>query len=65
MTLITATIAYFRGALSELHQVRWPTRSQAIRLSAIVIAFTFVAAAIYGLIDVLLGEGMSLLLHFA
>ena len=65
MNLLTAATDYFRGALAELRQVRWPTRKQAVRLSIIVIAFTFAAAAVYGIVDFLLGAGMSLLLNAA
>lgn len=64
MNLLTSTTRYFRGALTELHQVRWPTRNQAVRLSAIVLGFTLVAAAVYGVVDFLLGQGMKVLLNF-
>jgi preprotein translocase SecE subunit len=64
MKLVSATTAYFRGALAELHQVRWPTRNQAIRLSGIVLGFTLAAAAVYGVVDFLLGQGMAQLLRF-
>lgn len=65
MSLLSSTTEYFRGALTELHQVRWPTRHQAVRLSAIVIGFTLGAAFVYGFIDFFLGQGMALLLNFA
>lgn len=64
MKLLSATTKYFRGALAELHQVRWPTRNQAVRLSAIVLGFTLAASALYGVIDFLLGQGMAQLLKF-
>lgn len=65
MHLLTSAIEYFQGAFTELHQVRWPTRKQAIRLSTIVIGFTLAAAFVYGFIDFFLGQGMTLLLNFA
>lgn len=65
MSFPASATQYFRGALTELHHVRWPTRNQAVRLSAIVIGFTLAAAFVYGLIDFFLGQGMALLLHFA
>lgn len=65
MSLLASTTEYFRGALTELRHVRWPTRNQAVRLSAIVIGFTLGAAFVYGIVDFLLGQGMALLLHFA
>lgn len=64
MNIVTSTTQYFRGALTELRQVRWPTRNQAVRLSAIVLGFTLVAAALYGVVDFLLGQGMKFLLNF-
>lgn len=63
MKVIDATLAYFRGSLEELHHVRWPTRKQAVRLSAIVLGFTIASALVYGVLDFLLGRGMALLLQ--
>lgn len=51
---------YIQDALQELRHVRWPTRQQAVRLSAIVIVFTAVCAAVFGAGDSLL----SMLLRF-
>lgn len=56
---------YFRESVEELRHVRWPTRQQAIRLSAVVIAFTAVCAAFFGLIDFGLGEIVRFLLSFS
>jgi preprotein translocase SecE subunit len=55
---------YFRSATEELKHVTWPTRRQALRLSTIVLGFILVSAVIYGFIDLLLGQGMLLLLFF-
>lgn len=65
MKIIDQTIGYFRGSVLELRQVRWPTRHQAIRLSAITLAFTFAAALAYGVVDFALGKAVSILLQFA
>lgn len=62
---LSSTVSYFRGALEELRQVRWPTRNQAIRLSVIVIIFTFAAASVYGVIDFALGRIVAILYNFA
>lgn len=51
-----AITTYFQEALSELRQVRWPTRQQAVRLSLIVIAFTAAVSVAFGLIDYALGQ---------
>lgn len=44
-------LTYLQDSVAELRQVRWPTRAQAIRLSIIVLAFTFVCTIILGAID--------------
>ncbi len=53
---------YIREALAELHQVRWPTRQQAVRLSAIVVGFVLVNAAVFGLVDFGLGRLVNAML---
>ncbi|MFH0770719.1 MAG: preprotein translocase subunit SecE [Candidatus Peregrinibacteria bacterium] len=61
---MTSIIQYIRDSMEELHHVRWPTRNQAVRLSLIVITFTFGSAALYGIIDFLLAQAVKLLLSF-
>ncbi|OIO54897.1 preprotein translocase subunit SecE [Candidatus Peregrinibacteria bacterium CG1_02_54_53] len=58
------TSAYIRGALEELHHVRWPTRQQAVRLSLIVMVFVMVTAIIFGVVDFALSRVVTLLLSF-
>jgi preprotein translocase SecE subunit len=58
-------LTYFSEALEELRHVRWPTRQQAVRFSAVVIAFTAVAAAFFGFADFLLSQALKLLLAAA
>ena len=65
MKIIDATTGYFRGALEELHHVRWPTRHQAVRLSIITILFTMASAIVYGVVDFALGRIVSIVFHFA
>jgi preprotein translocase SecE subunit len=55
-----AVLNYFRESVRELELVRWPTRQQAVRLSVIVIGFTVISAAAFGLLD----AGLSSLLSF-
>lgn len=50
---------YVNEAIEELRHVRWPTRQQAIRLSVIVIAFTLICAAFFGLVDYALTKLLS------
>lgn len=56
---------YINEALEELRHVRWPTRQQAVRLSAIVLAFTALSAAVFGFVDFLLSELVTLLISLA
>ena len=58
-------VTFFQDSVVELRQVRWPTRQQAVRLSAIVIAFTLVCTAVLGAIDFGLSELLRQLLTFA
>jgi len=61
---MSAIMTFLTEALAELHQVRWPTRQQAIRLSAIVIAFTTVTSIAFGATDYVLALGLKGLLSF-
>ncbi|MBT3835314.1 preprotein translocase subunit SecE [Candidatus Peribacteria bacterium] len=65
MKIIELTMNYFRGAVSELHHVRWPTRKQAVRLSIITIIFTLCTAMAYGVVDFLLGRVVAVAFQFA
>lgn len=59
---MNAIKSYIIEAVEELRHVRWPTRNQAIRLSIIVIGFTFVVSIVFGFIDFLLSEVVKALL---
>jgi preprotein translocase SecE subunit len=54
--------SYITEAIEELRHTRWPTRQQAIRLSVIVLGFTAVSAVLFGIVDFLLSEIVSMLL---
>lgn len=58
-------LTYVRDSVAELRQVRWPTRQQAVRLSIIVILFTFACTAVFGVIDIGLTNLLQQLLTFA
>ncbi len=62
--MFTAVSTYINEAIQELELVRWPTRQQAVRLSVIVLAFTLVSSAIFGLVDFLLSQVVRFLLSF-
>lgn len=59
--MVTSFITYLREAVQELELVRWPTRQQAVRLSVIVLIFTIVNSAVFGLIDMGLSQVVYLL----
>ncbi len=60
--MITAVSTYINEAIQELELVRWPTRQQAVRLSAVVLAFTLISSAIFGAVDYALGISLHFLL---
>lgn len=63
--MINKIAEYLRGSIEELHQVRWPTRQQAVRLSLIVVAFVAVSAVLFGIMDFGLSALVKFLLSFA
>ena len=63
--MISAISTYITEAFQELELVRWPTRQQSVRLSAVVLAFTLASAAAFGLVDFVLSEGIKALLTIA
>ena len=57
--LMSTITTYITESLAELHQVRWPTQQQAIRLTTIVVIFIAVTAVIFGAIDALFTQIIS------
>lgn len=62
---MNAITTYINECLTELRHVRWPTRHQAVRLSIVVIAFTFICGIVLGALDYGLSEGLEYILNFA
>ncbi len=62
---MTTISTYIRDAVQDLRQVRWPTRQQAVRFSAIVIGFTLVCAVLFGVIDFILSLALQAILSLA
>ena len=56
---MNALIKFVKDALEELRHVRWPTRQQAVRFSAIVLAFTAVCAVAFGALDFALTQTLN------
>lgn len=55
-------IQFFREVWVELQKVVWPTRKEALKLTAIVIAFSLAVAVFLGLIDFGLVRALDLLI---
>lgn len=62
---MTLLLNYFRESIEELNHVRWPTRQQAVRLSIIVLIFTTISSLVFGFLDFLLSEAVTLLLSIS
>ena len=58
----TGLTKWFRGMKSELKKVVWPTRSQVLNNTLVVIVVSAIFAVIIGLIDYLAYEGITALL---
>ncbi|MFH0833925.1 MAG: preprotein translocase subunit SecE [Patescibacteria group bacterium] len=56
---------YIRESVSELHRVSWPTKQQAVRISVIVLAVTFVVAFALGFLDTFLAWSYQQLLKLS
>jgi preprotein translocase SecE subunit len=56
---------YINESLEDLRLVRWPTRQQAVRFSGIVIGFTVICAAFFGLVDFIFSVTLKEILTLA
>lgn len=52
------------GIADELKKVSWPTRSQTIRLTVIVIGVSLIIGLYIGIIDILLTKGLEFVTKF-
>jgi len=50
---------FANGIIEELKKVTWPTRTQTIRLTSIVIGISLIIGIYIGIIDVLLTKGLE------
>lgn len=53
---------YFRETVAELRQVRWPTRTETIRLTVIVLGISVLVGAYVGILDFLFTNLLTFLL---
>lgn len=56
-----AIVRYFRETSGELKKVNWPTRREAINLTAIVLAVTFAMSIVMGFLDLIFSRLFALL----
>jgi len=56
---------YVKDSYKELTKVTWPTKNQAVRLTAIVLGFTFAFAIFLTLVDFLANRGYLELLKLS
>jgi len=57
--MINAIKNYFVGAYQEMRKVTWPTKSQTINYSVMVIALSVGMAAFFGLLDYIFNWGIT------
>ncbi len=53
---------FFRETIGELRKVSWPTRTEAINLTKIVLAVIVALSAVLGILDVLFSRFFALIL---
>jgi len=56
---------YFADSFQELRKVTWPTKNQAMKLTAIVLGFCLFMAVVVGLMDGLFNYGYQYLIKIA
>jgi len=52
---------YFRGVISELKKVTWPTRKELINTTVVVLVFILIFTAVVGIVDLGLGKLLELI----
>ena len=56
--------AFTRDILEELKKVTWPSRSETIRLTIVVVGMSLIIGLYIGIIDILLTKGLEFLTKF-
>jgi preprotein translocase subunit SecE len=54
-------VKYFRGVVSEVKKVSWPSRKELINTTIVVVSFILIFSVIVGLIDLGLGTLLELI----
>ncbi|MBI2008303.1 preprotein translocase subunit SecE [Candidatus Amesbacteria bacterium] len=55
-------LSYFRATWSELQLVRWPTRSQTLNLTVVVLIISLLVGAYVGSLDLTFTKTLSLII---
>ena len=58
-----AIVKYFKETRAELRKVTWPSREEAVNLTAIVVAVTTAMAVFLGVVDYLFSKLFSLIIR--
>ncbi|MEK7565900.1 MAG: preprotein translocase subunit SecE [Patescibacteria group bacterium] len=59
----TNPMVFIKEVSAELKKVRWPTRREAIRLTAVVIGVSVIVGIYLGGLDYIFAKGMEILLN--
>jgi len=59
MAIIESVKSYFVGSFQEMKKVNWPTKSQTINYSVMVIALSVGMAVFFGLLDYIFNWGIT------
>jgi preprotein translocase subunit SecE len=59
LNMISKIKTYFTESYNELKKVNWPTKSETVNLTLIVIGFSLVVALFLGLLDILFSYILS------
>lgn len=54
-------VKYFRGVVSEVKKVTWPSRKELMNTTIVVVTFILIFSVIVGLIDLGLGALLNLI----
>jgi preprotein translocase subunit SecE len=57
-------VNYFRETFYELKKVSWPTRSEALNLTTMVIVVTLFLSVVLSIMDWLFEQGFSLIIKY-
>ena len=63
MTITQQLTQYFKESQAELKKVQWPTRTETVRLTVVVIGASIGLAAFLGVVDYLFTLGLQKLLN--